>query len=193
MLKNLKWVFLIFALGVAGGIWFSRWSTNKQIAQLKQHGDSAAAHARAVDSIATATHDSLLKARTKLDQIEHAAEAGVASAEHRVEIFHDALHKLADTNTVLLAAIDSSERAHADKEAELQRGKDAADAKVLILGVENASLLRQVHDLSGQVQSLNAEIQKVNSHSMPQWARTGFAILRAGLAVKGGVDLVRGR
>ncbi len=191
---NKLWIgLLLFVLGAAFALGLSRLGTNKQIAGLKARADSIAAYARHVDSVAQANHDSVAIVRAKLDQVEHAAETRQANAETRVGIFHDALHRLADTNTVLIAAIDSLEAAHAEQVQSLKDGKAAADAKVLILSGENVALLGQVHDLSGQIQSLNAQIQKLNHHRLPGWARTGFEIARTGLAIKGGVDLVNGK
>jgi hypothetical protein len=184
---------LALIAGAAASYAVTHWRDNAKIVALQAHADSVAATANRSDSLARIAHDSALAAIAKLDQIERTAEAQERAAQKRVAVFHAALHVMVDSNVVMKAALDSLEQAHAGEVTALEQAKAATDAKVLILSAENASLLRTVAALDGQVQDLNRRIQALNHKTLPKWLDTGLKVVKTGLAIKGGIDLARGR
>ncbi len=191
----MNWKIIVAAvlIGAAGSYGVTHWRDNAKIVALQQHADSLATAAAVATVVALAEHDAAIKAVAKLDTVERSSAIDVAAASKRVEAFHSTLHQLVDSNAAAKAALDSLEQAHADEVAALQKGKDAADAKVLILGAENLALLKTVQDLNGEVQDLNKRIQALNHKTLPKWIDLGLTVVKTGLAVKGGYDLVKGR
>src|SRR6266550_126789 len=190
---NWKVILAAVLIGAAGSYGLTHWRDNVKIVALQQHADSVSFIAWRSDSAAVASNVVATLALKKLDVVEKAAEVDAASADTRVAAFHGTLHQLIAANAEANAAFDSLEQAHADQTAQLQKAKDAADAKVLILGAENFTLLQTVHALNGQVQDLNKRIQALNHKTLPKWLDVSLTVVKTGLMVKGGYDVVKGR
>jgi hypothetical protein len=184
---------LLFAGGIAAGVLLTCWGVNKQVEHLKQSGNTAQALAAARDSAATAFKDSAFSVidslqnakqptiirisvdSAKQDSLKHALAAGLKSQ-------HDTIVNQA-------AQIVHLESQVADLKVNARR-----DSLSLFGAMAAAQVLEDsLHAQTKTIVNLNAEIQRLNSHRLPAWARTGFAVLRSGLAIKGLVDVAHGK
>jgi chromosome segregation ATPase len=183
---------LLFAGGVAAGVLLTCWGVNKQVEHLKRSGDEAQAAAAARDSAATAFKDSAFSVIDSLQNakrptiirisVDSAKQDSLKRAMGGLKTAQDTIHNQAQQIIALEDQVDSL-KVNARRDSLSLFGAMAA-AQVL----EDS-----LHAQTQTIRNLDAEIQRLNSHRLPAWARTGFAVLRSGLAIKGLVDVAHGK
>ena len=162
---KLPWWTVPLALlgGLALGIGFSFLHFNAQVRALQAKGDSVATAAAHATARADSEHAAVAVIVAQRDSVEQRAKDVAATADRRVQIFHDALHETVAHDSAASAQLDSLTNAFAADTLARNNAIVAADAKVNFLTNENAQLLATVHALNGQIQGLNAAIQKLNA------------------------------
>lgn len=181
---------ILFASGAAAGILLTCWGVNKQVEHLKQSGDSAQAIAEHRDSASTArwVHDSLV-----IDSLQK-SKAPVVVRITRDSAAQDSLKR------ALVAGLQSQhdtitnqalQIVHLEQQVVDLKANARTDSLSLFKAMGVARVLRDsLHAQTKTIVDLNADIQRLNSHRLPGWARVGFELLRTGLAAKGLVDVV---
>lgn len=189
---KITWPVALWICGVAMGVGLGRWATNRQVAHLKQQGDSAQAAALARDYAATAFSDSLVQYIDSLKQTKKPVTIKIAmdsAAAARAAQAVAAATTARDSNVALVAEVT----ALASENTGL-RINARTDSLTLWAAMRRGdSLATVLHDQTQEVVRLNALIQQLNSHTLPTWARVSFEVIRTGFAVKGIADVVAGK
>lgn len=183
----------VLALCLVGvGMILANWSRNQQVTRLKEVADSMATIAALRDTasqhFADSTKlviDSLQRSkipRTVILESDSAAEADADKALAKAQTARDSIVALQKSNQGLRQdKIQLLANAHTDSislAAAIWRGDS-------IQLVERAQA-KTIKDLNNQIQALNA-------HALPKWARIGFTVLQVGLALKGAGDVIAGK
>lgn len=187
-----KQALLVFILGLAVGIALTYVGTSRQIAGL-QHAaadSTTAAHQR--DSAVTVYADSLAAVVDSLQLAKRPVTIKIAQDSAAARTAAEAVRRArtaSDSNVALVAQVTSLT-------AEIVGLRSNAHADSLSLWdalARGNALQDSLHAQTRIIVDLNVRIQHLNEHRLPAWARVGFEATRTVLAVKGFVDVVRGR
>jgi len=145
-------------IGMALGVGLSWLKYDRQVRALQVHADSVAVASAARDSAQqvriAVTSDSL----TRLSVAKIAAETKRRSAQVAADVSAQALalaKTAADTVPILLAEVRDLRTAN----TELQTGKTLAEAETAVWQARALAAEKDVHDLNGAIQDLNAKIK----------------------------------
>jgi len=183
---TLKQGLLIFGLGAVAGIAATCWGTNRQIAAVKQAAADSTKIAIARDSAVTHYADSL---KDQVDSLQKAKRPVT------IQISHDSAEAAkADSALAVAKTKDDSILAYRTENVSLKleivglRKNAHTDSLSLFDAMARGNVLQDsLRAQTRTIVGLNTQIQQLNQHALPGWARTGFEVLRTGLAVwKGG-------
>ena len=183
---------LIFVLGAAAGVGFTCFGTNRRIAAVKRASADSTKVALARDSAVTAFADSLAARVDSLQKAKRPVAIKIVRDSTAAAQADSALREAktaSDSNMALVVEV-------ASLLSEVQGLKEnaAADSLSLFAAMARGNALQDsLHAQTRTIVGLNQQIQRLNQHVLPKWFRVSFDLIQKGFAVKGIVDVVRGR
>jgi len=183
---------VIFALGAAAGVGFAYLGTNRKIVALQKAAADSTAAALQRDSAVTAFADSLQRRVDSLQKAKRPVTIKISrdsATAARADSALQAAWTTADSNVALTAA----NVALKDEIVGLRQNAHTDTLSLWAAMARGDALQDSLHAQTHVIVALNVQIQALNHHAMPEWFRIGFGLVEKGLAVKGLVDLARGR
>src|SRR5690348_7601632 len=179
---TLKQGLLIFGLGAVAGIAATCWGTNRQIAAVKQAAKDSTAAAVKRDSATTHYADSLLAQVDSLQKAKRPVTIKITK-DSATAALADSAFRAAKTDSARVVIL-LTENAALKSEIVGLRANARTDCLSLFDAMATAKTLRDsLHAQTRTIVGLNEQIQQLNQHALPGWARTGFEVARTGLAV----------
>jgi len=162
---------IILAVLALAGV-FRLYVHQKEVAAVAQADlKRTIAEHRLADSIRVVRSDSLVHAwqdsTSRLRQREQASRAEAVAADRGRSAFHDALHRLVDTNAVLKAAVDSLESAHARQVLSLTEALARADSVIQADSSTIVQLKSNLHDFQRSNVELIGQLDASRKHLDP--------------------------